>query len=83
MIQYKTGSIIQYGSLPMGALRSYTSLPDSGNVLNQYLLVCIGSLKSKGYAWTCGQSYKGSTIVNYDSRVVPDLKIPQIMTLVL
>ena len=28
-----------------------------------------------------GQSYKGSTIVNYDSRVVPDLKIPQITTL--
>ena len=25
-----------------------------------------------------GQSYKGSTIVNYDSRVVPDLKIPHI-----
>ena len=28
-----------------------------------------------------GQSYKASTIVNYDSRVVPDLKIPHIMTL--
>ena len=28
-----------------------------------------------------GQSCKGSTIVNYDSRVVPDLKIPHIMTL--
>ena len=23
-----------------------------------------------------GQSYKGSTIVNYDSRVITDLKIP-------
>ena len=28
-----------------------------------------------------GQSYKSSTIVIYDSRVVPDLKIPHIMTL--
>ena len=28
-----------------------------------------------------GQSYKASTVVNYDSRVVSDLKIPQIMTL--
>ena len=29
----------------------------------------------------CGQSYKASTIVNYDSRVVPDLKIPHVTTL--
>ena len=29
----------------------------------------------------CGQSYKGSMIVIYDTRVVPDLKIPHIMTL--
>ena len=29
----------------------------------------------------CGQSYKASTIVIYDSRVVPDLKIPHITTL--
>ena len=28
-----------------------------------------------------GQSYKVSTIVNYDSRVVLDLKIPHITTL--
>ena len=27
---------------------------------------------------TCRQSYKGSTIATYDSRVVPDLKIPHI-----
>ena len=31
--------------------------------------------------WSCGQSYKASTIVIYDSRVVPDLKIPHITTL--
>ena len=29
----------------------------------------------------CGQYYKASTIVIYDSRVVPDLKIPPITTL--
>ena len=27
------------------------------------------------------QSYKGSMILNYDSRVVPDFKIPNITTL--
>ena len=31
--------------------------------------------------YNSGQSYKGSTIVNYNSRVVPDLKIPYITTL--
>ena len=30
---------------------------------------------------TCGQFDKASTIVIYDSRVVPDLKIPHITTL--
>ena len=29
----------------------------------------------------CGQSYKSFMIVNYNSRVVPDLKIPHITTL--
>ena len=29
----------------------------------------------------CGQSYKHFTLVNYDSRVVPDKKIPHITTL--
>ena len=28
-----------------------------------------------------GQSYKAPMIVNYDSRVVPDLKLPHITTL--
>ena len=27
-----------------------------------------------------GQSYKGSMIVNYNSRVVPELKVPHFMT---
>ena len=35
----------------------------------------------KGQKETSGQSYKGSTIVNYDSGVVPDLKIPHITIL--
>ena len=30
---------------------------------------------------TSGQSYKAPTIVIYDSRVIPDLKLPHIMTL--
>ena len=30
---------------------------------------------------TCGSSYKHFTLINYDSRVVPDLKIPHITTL--
>ena len=30
---------------------------------------------------SCGQSHKASMIVIYDSRVVPDLKIPHITTL--
>ena len=30
---------------------------------------------------TSGQSDKGSTIINYDSRVAPNFKIPHIMTL--
>ena len=30
---------------------------------------------------TCGQSYKNFMLVNYDSRVVPDWKIPQITIL--
>ena len=30
---------------------------------------------------TSGQSYKASMIVIYDSRVIPDLKIPHITTL--
>ena len=34
-----------------------------------------------GISTSCGQSYKQFTIVIYESRVVPDLKIPHIMTL--
>ena len=38
------------------------------------ILFTIGSV-------SCGQSYKASTIVIYNSRVVPDWKIPHITTL--
>ena len=40
-------------------------------------------IKHKQSSWILisGKSYKASTIVIYDSRVVPDLKIPHIMTL--
>ena len=41
------------------------------------MMTIIGSLSCQ----TCGQSYKASTIVIYDSRVVPDLKISHITTL--
>ena len=49
----------------------------SKNVANFNILAGSRIQTSK----TCGQSYKASTIVNYYSRVVPDLKIPHITTL--
>ena len=33
------------------------------------------------FSVTCGQSYKQFTLVNYNSRVVPDLKKPHITNL--
>ena len=55
------------------------------NVLMVMLMTIILNLKQR-YASTClinfsGQSYKASTIVIYDSRGVPDLKIPHITTI--
>ena len=41
----------------------------------------FGQLKATFYSNISGQSYKHFTIVNYDSRVIPDLKIPHISTL--
>ena len=39
-------------------------------------------LKSNFFlTYTSGQSYKHFTLVNYDSRGIPDLKIPHIMSL--
>ena len=37
--------------------------------------------KGLGQMFISGQSYKHFTLVNYDSRVIPDWKIPQITTL--
>ena len=76
---------------PLGKLRT----GDGGPILlkedwilhsNQVTILCkknrcYRSHSIIGATPTCGQSGKGSTIVNYDSRVVPDLKIPHIMTL--
>ena len=42
-------------------------------------LICntrFPTMKVQTYFETCRQSYKVSTIVIYDSRVVPDVKIP-------
>ena len=41
----------------------------------------IGTKSHSIEYFTCGQSYKHFTIVNFDSRVIPDLKIPNITTL--
>ena len=46
----------------------------SGPGIEYISLKCIDSK-------TCGQSYKAPTIVIYDSRVIPDLKLPHITTL--
>ena len=47
-----------------------------------YLFVCNEGVESKSVKLeTSGQSYKHFTLVNYDSTVVPDWKIPHIMTL--
>ena len=40
--------------------------------------ICHFLLNTRVY---CGQSYKHFTLINYDSRVVPDWKIPHITTL--
>ena len=46
------------------------------------IFVCTQTTESKPVKLeTSGQSYKASTIVIYDSRVIPDLKIPHITTL--
>ena len=47
-------------------------------VLTRWILYHLSKCVLPYYS---GQSYKGSTIVNYNSRVVPDLKIPYITTL--
>ena len=50
---------------------------------NYYFIIwtAIRCIWATFYCNIRGQSYKASTIVIYDSRVVPDLKIPHITTL--
>ena len=60
---------------------------DANTIVSEYLRAVVilshdfNSLKVRWANDISGQSYKGSTIVNYNSRVIPDLKIPHIMTL--
>ena len=51
------------------------------NGMQTNLLSYGGPLVLLLFSTICGQSYKQFTVVNYDSRVIPDLKIPQITTL--
>ena len=57
---------------------------DSGTTewnMQTNLLSYGGPLVLLLFSTICGQSYKQFTLVNYDSIVIPDLKIPQITTL--
>ena len=58
-----------------------TEVENSPFLINSQGNVYIDLTTSQEIIYTSGQSYKGSEIVNYDSRVVPDLKIPHIMIL--
>ena len=58
--------------------RECTYLPK--RCVNVYLSTFIG-FTFANHCSLSGQSYKATTIVNYDSRVLPDLKIPHITTL--
>ena len=72
-------------------LRSFTSLAGCriiwkifsmpSHVQDASNLQVIFKTTSSSRNQICGQSYKASMIVIYDSRFVPDLKIPHITTL--
>ena len=49
------------------------------SALVEFLQIILSNYKTCNFI--CGQSYKASTIVICDSRVVPDLKIPHITSL--
>ena len=64
-----------------------TALPTEPHPLPKWIRKCLAEDSGYGpvdrvlaatYQW---KSYKHYTLINYDSRVVPDLKIPHIMTL--
>ena len=64
-------------------------LPLAGNLIGQTVanVISMNWSRKRILAYfirrrsSCGQSYKASTIANYNSRVVHDLKIPHITTL--
>ena len=69
-----------------------TYLPRLGPILQNIFFEIYGlhmtGIGFTGFAWfvpqqigTSGQSYKHFTLVNYDSRVIPDWKIPHITIL--
>ena len=60
--------------LPKAAARSWPRSSSSGGRPTRRLKIRTVSFTAYG------QSYKGSTIINYDSRVVSDLKIPHFTT---
>ena len=45
------------------------------------IVIALDGQKLKQNLAISGQSYKAPMIVIYDSRVIPDLKLPHIMTL--
>ena len=56
------------------------NLPEGGGEQDNRMAGLMGCGSNPSFVIS-GQSYKASMIVIYDSRVVPDLKIPHITTL--
>ena len=56
---------------------------NSAKSFQKFTLLALRNLlpKASENSLICGQSYKAPTIVIYDSRVIPDLKLPHIMTI--
>ena len=72
--------LLQKGSITVQLETSLTGLESTKQ--ENTLFVCSKATESQPVKLeTIGQSYKASTIVIYDSRVIPDLKIPHITTL--
>ena len=74
--------IVLYGTVYLATLKpwnitSFTLL----SICVIYSWTALNPKKYFVYLPSIGQSYKGFTIINYDSRFVPDLKIPHITTL--
>ena len=65
------------GSITVWLVSSFTSLDSTASLLTIFSFLVRSSLFKLE---TSGQSYKQFTLVNYDSRVIPDLKTPHIKT---